>query len=57
MQDWEFSSYRDYSDLSNKSICNKNLAYELLDVPNNSSEFINQSSNVIIDPREINIIF
>ncbi len=57
MQDWEFSSYRDYSDLSNKSICNKNLAHELLDIPNNSSEFINQSSNVIIDPREINIIF
>jgi hypothetical protein len=32
MEDWEYSSFRDYVGLRNGTLCNKQLAYELLDL-------------------------
>jgi len=32
MEDWEFSSFREYSGESKTALCNKNLAFELLDL-------------------------
>ncbi|MGI8950177.1 MAG: transposase [Chitinophagaceae bacterium] len=32
IEDWEFSSFKDYMELRNGKLCNKNLAKELLDI-------------------------
>ena len=32
MEDWPFSSFRDYAGLRNGTLCNKSLAFELLDL-------------------------
>lgn len=43
MEDWEMSSFRDFAGLRNDSICNKELAYELLEIPKSTDLFIDQS--------------
>lgn|GEM_PF-2147619 len=32
MEDWEYSSFKDYAGIRNGSLCIKNLAFELLDL-------------------------
>lgn len=49
--DWEFSSYQDYSGKREGTICNKQLANSLLDIPLELKRFIQQSINVKIDKR------
>ncbi|MCF6351532.1 MAG: transposase [Cyclobacteriaceae bacterium] len=49
MEDWEFSSYQDYLGIRNGTLCNKQLAFELLDIPQKPYLFQNQSKAVIIN--------
>lgn len=57
MEDWEFSSYRDYMVLRKGTLCNKKLAAELLDIPLDLNQFMKQSNSVIIDEKTRSIIF
>jgi hypothetical protein len=43
MWEWEFSSYNDYAGYRNDNLVNKELAFELLDIPNDPTEFITES--------------
>ncbi len=45
IEDYEFSSFRDYIGLRNGKICNKSLAYELLDL--NNDTLYHDSYNII----------
>jgi hypothetical protein len=56
LEDWEFSSYRDYAGIRNGNLCNKKLASNLLDFPKNEDLFIQFSSKTIPD-RFVNKIF
>jgi len=49
MEDWEMSSFKDYAGLRNGSLCNKQLAYDLLEIPEINIEFINQSYSVAVE--------
>ncbi len=46
-EDWEFSSFRDYSGLREGTLINKNIAFELVNL--NEKEFHNQSKFIIDD--------
>jgi REP element-mobilizing transposase RayT len=54
MLEWEFSSYKDYAGLRDGTICNKELAIQLLDIDINNFE--NYSNNFIRDFDERRII-
>lgn len=47
MEDWEFSSYRDYAGLRGGRLCNKNLAFDLFNLPSDSDEFVKISEQTI----------
>ena len=47
MADWEFSSYKDYAGLRNGTLTNKNIAYQYIDLPEKSEEFVNMSKQVM----------
>jgi putative transposase len=47
MHEWEFSSYKDYTGLRNGSLCNKELAIQLLDI--DIINFESYSNNFIRD--------
>jgi putative transposase len=53
MHQWEFSSYKDYAGLREGSLCNKELAVQLLDIDINNFE--SHSNNFIKDIDERNI--
>lgn len=53
MEDWEFSSFRDYSGLRNGTLCNKKLAVELLNIM--EGRFKEDSYRVIEDNDVKNI--
>jgi putative transposase len=46
MQDWVFSSYRDYAGLRNGTLCNQALAFSLLDI--HKEKFIEDSENYML---------
>lgn len=50
IEDWEFSSYRDYAGLRNGTLCQQSTTRLLLDLPNDPENFINLSQKVI-DPE------
>ena len=53
MEDWEMSSFNEYAQPDNNSLCNKTLAYQRLEIPENADQFIRQSYTVqIINPKE-----
>ena len=52
MEDYEMSSFRDYIDSSKESICNRELARELLDLPKSAEEF-RKESYLRIDDGEV----
>jgi len=56
MEDWEYSSYCDYSGIRNGTMCNKNIAYEIVGIPKNVKEFI-KVTNELPDVRKIRYIF
>ena len=47
LEDWEFSSFRDYAGLRKGNSCNKKLATELFNLPASSSEFYELSYRTI----------
>ena len=47
MEDWEYSSFRDYAQLRNGTMCNQELAYELIGL--NKSNFYQESYRTIND--------
>jgi REP element-mobilizing transposase RayT len=47
LEDWEFSSYKDYCGLRNGKLCNKDLAIDLLHIPNSKKEFQKFSNQTI----------
>lgn len=56
MEDWEFSSFRDYAGLRDGTLCSKEIAYELLGVPVNKMEFM-RLSDEMLDKRKLLKIF
>ncbi len=52
MEKWEMSSFRDYMGTGSEILCNKGLAYDLLEIPASPEDFIEQSYAVqILDYR------
>lgn len=49
MEDWNYSSFKDYTGLRNGTLCNQNLAFQLLDI--NRETFYADSYAVINDAR------
>lgn len=49
LEEWEFSSYPDYAGFRNGTLCNKDLAGELLDLPKDREQFREQSCDLIGD--------
>lgn len=43
MEDWEMSSFLDYAGLRNGTLCNKEVAYQLLGIPLSSEQFLKES--------------
>ena len=55
MEDWPYSSFKDYIGLRNGTLCNKRLAFELLDLA--PKTFYEDSYKVIDDDDLLNRIF
>lgn len=47
LEDWLYSSFPDYAGLRQGNLCNKQRAYELLDLPSNNQEFVSLSYRTI----------
>lgn len=56
LKDWEFSSYRDYASLRNGTLCNKEIAYNLLGIPSSKTDFM-KLINEMLDPVKLQRIF
>ena len=56
IEEWRFSSYPDYIKIRNGSICNKELAVEILRLPKDTKEFINLSKETVPDNVLANLI-
>jgi hypothetical protein len=56
MEDWEFSSFRDYAGLRNGTLCSKEIAFELLGISTVSEEFVRLSAQVA-DKRKLQFVF
>jgi putative transposase len=54
MEDWEFSSFRDYMGIRDKSLCEKVLAFELLDI---SKEDFYEHSYHVIAQEKIDLLY
>ena len=54
MEDWNFSSFKDYAGLRNGTLCNQTLAYELLNL---NKETFYEDSYKVIREEDINNIF
>ena len=53
MDDWVFSSFRDYSRLRNGTLCNKETAF--LSTGINEKDFAKESYEVMVDIPEITV--
>lgn len=49
LEDWEFSSFKDYTDLRNGNLCNQKLSRELFKLPSDPEEFYELSYRTIPD--------
>lgn len=54
MEEWEFSSFKDYIGLRDEQLCNRQMAFEYLDLDVNT--IYQDSYNVINDPELIKLI-
>ncbi|MBC7829629.1 MAG: transposase [Chitinophagaceae bacterium] len=54
MEDWDYSSFKDYTRLRNGTLCNQALAFQLLDI---NPKTLYQDSYRIIDDEMLNNIF
>lgn len=55
MEDWKYSSFREYIGLCKENICNIELAKEILGLPENIDEFYRQSYDIINEDKIKNI--
>ncbi|MGW8121400.1 transposase [Roseivirga echinicomitans] len=55
MEDWEFSSFRDYSLMRNGSLCKKDIAFNLVDV--NEQTFVEDSYGVAVEEELKSTLF
>ena len=55
MEDWSFSSFRDYALMRNGSLCKKEIAFNLLDV--NEQTFLQDSYGVVIPEKLMKALF
>ena len=53
MEDWEFSSFREYIGLRKNPICNREIAIEKLGMPKTYDEFYKQSYEIIREDKFI----
>ncbi|MGB3779976.1 MAG: transposase [Tunicatimonas sp.] len=51
LEDWEFSSFRDYAGLRDGKLADKALASQLIDIPNQAAAFYEQSYRVMGDDK------
>jgi REP element-mobilizing transposase RayT len=51
LEDWEFSSFRDYAGLRDGTLADKALAYQFIDIPDRADNFYNQSYQVMGDDK------
>ena len=56
MEDWEFSSFKDYMGFRSGTLCNKVLAYELVGMPGSKEEFYKISYD-LLDTKKLSNIF
>ncbi len=56
LEDWEYSSYKDYAGLRDGTFCNKELAYSIIDLPRNSEAFKELSYRVIVNEKALGYI-
>ena len=56
MEAWKFSSFSEYIGKRDNSICKKNLALELLEIPKDNEEFYRMSCDMV-NPEKIKNIF
>jgi hypothetical protein len=54
MEEWEMSSFIDFLNPNSDSICNRSLAYDFLEVPKSSDDFLEQSYKVHLLDSQIN---
>jgi putative transposase len=54
MEDWEYSSFKDYCGLRDETMCNKDLAIQLLNL---KMKTFYEDSYRIIEPEELKKIF
>lgn len=52
-ENWNFSSYREYCSGLNENICNREIAYDVLQVPRNPEQFEKHSMDVVVDNKVI----
>ena len=55
IEDWEFSSFRDYIDLRKGTLCNKSIAFEL--IANLEKKSLYTMSYETLDDKDVNMIF
>ena len=55
MEEWEFSSFREYIGLNENSICDTIKARDLLGLPDNYEEFYKQSYDIISEDKIENL--
>jgi hypothetical protein len=56
MEEWEFSSFREYLGLEKSVICNIQITRELINIPVTVEDFYKQSYDIIREDRIKNII-
>src|SRR5688500_4531591 len=48
LEEWDYSSFNEYINNSDKNICSKEIAYELFNIPKENAMFIEESYKVRI---------
>lgn len=56
MEDWEFSSFADYTEKRKGTLCNRDLALEMLDLPHDKNKFYEMSYD-LVNPEKIKVLF
>ncbi|MBT1701271.1 transposase [Fulvivirgaceae bacterium PWU4] len=52
-ENWNFSSYREYCSEFSENICNREIAYDVLQLPRNPEQFKKNSMDVVVDSKVI----
>jgi len=57
LEDWIFSSFRDYTGLRNGMLCNMDLAIKALELPDNVDDFLKMSNQTISEEHLIKVFY